>query len=52
MPVLIPQDNLQLFSTHEQLPLSSEYLWLIIEGVVKSSTTNHKGENVTLGYWG
>ena len=52
MSLLSAEDNLQLFSTHEQLPLSSEYLWLIIEGVVKSSTTNHKGENVTLGYWG
>ena len=52
MTVSIARENLQLFSTNEQLPLSSEYLWLIIEGVVKSSTTNNKGENVTLSYWG
>ncbi|MDJ0648416.1 MAG: Crp/Fnr family transcriptional regulator [Xenococcaceae cyanobacterium MO_188.B19] len=52
MSASIARENLQLFRTNEQLPLSSEYLWLIIEGVVKSSTTNQKGENVTLSYWG
>lgn len=52
MPVSITHENLQLFRAHEQLPLSSEYLWLILDGVVKNSTTNQRGENVTLGYWG
>ncbi|MDJ0531676.1 MAG: Crp/Fnr family transcriptional regulator [Xenococcaceae cyanobacterium MO_207.B15] len=46
------EENLQLFYANEQLPLSSEYLWLIIDGVVKSSTINEKGKNVTLSYWG
>lgn len=52
MSVSIARENMQLFRTNEQLPLSSEYLWLIIEGVVKSSTTNQTGKNVTLTYWG
>ena len=52
MPVSTIKENWQLFHANEQLPLSSKYLWLILEGVVKSSTINQKGENVTLSYWG
>ena len=50
--IIKEKENWQLFHANEQLPLSSKYLWLIIDGVVKSSTINQKGENVTLGYWG
>lgn len=52
MSILTVQENFQLFQINEQLPLSSEYLWFIVAGIVKSSTINEKGENVTLGYWG
>ena len=56
MPVSIikekEKENLQLFDANEQLPLSSKYLWLILDGVVKSSTINQKGYYATLGYWG
>ncbi len=52
MPVSTIKENWQLFHANEQLPLSSKYLWLILDGVVKSSTINQKGHYATLGYWG
>jgi CRP-like cAMP-binding protein len=52
MTVSIIKKNWQTFYADEQLPLGAEYLWLIIDGVVKSSTINHKGKNVTFSYWG
>ncbi|HHP7232393.1 MAG TPA: Crp/Fnr family transcriptional regulator [Xenococcaceae cyanobacterium] len=51
MTVSIFKKNWQLFYANEQLPLASEYLWLIIDGVVKSSTINQKGKHITFSYW-
>ena len=36
----------------EQLPVEINYLWLIVEGVVKSYTINQEGKTIILGFWG
>lgn len=47
-------DNLtsQTFAPSELIPLQSDYLWLLHEGVVKVSAWTQEGNPMTLGYWG
>lgn len=40
------------FLPGEQLPVEINYLWLIVEGVVKSYTINQDGKTIILGFWG
>ena len=47
-------DNLesQTFVPGELIPLHSEYLWLLQQGIVKVSAWTQEGNPITLGYWG
>lgn len=52
MPISISEINAKSFQPGEELPLKSDYLWLIISGVVKSYTVSQEGASITLGFWG
>lgn len=47
-------DNLksQTFAPSELMPLQSDHLWLLHEGIVKVSAWTQEGNPMTLGYWG
>jgi len=40
------------FNRKDLLPLGSDYLWEIEQGIVRSLTWNEEGQLVTLGFWG
>jgi CRP-like cAMP-binding protein len=42
----------QIFAPSELIPLSSDSLWLLHEGIVKTCTWSEEGTPITLGYWG
>jgi CRP-like cAMP-binding protein len=46
------KENSYLFARGEELPSSSDSLWLIVSGVVKSYTFDEEGEIIPIGYWG
>jgi len=52
MSSLLIKESSYLFARGEELPSSSDSLWLILSGVVKSYTFNEEGEIIPLGYWG
>ena len=52
MPISTSEINAKNFQPGEELPLKSDYLWLIISGVIKSYTFNQEGASITLGFWG
>lgn len=41
-----------LFYPGDELPQRTNYLWLIVNGVVKSYTVSEDGTSITLGFWG
>lgn len=47
--VVSPQ---KVFHRKDLLPLNSDYLWKIEQGIVRSLTWNQEGQLVTLGFWG
>ncbi|MEQ8996897.1 MAG: Crp/Fnr family transcriptional regulator [Coleofasciculus sp. B1-GNL1-01] len=47
--VVYPQ---KAFNRKDLLPLGSDYLWEIEQGIVRSLTWNEEGQLVTLGFWG
>ncbi|MEQ8974587.1 MAG: Crp/Fnr family transcriptional regulator [Coleofasciculus sp. C1-SOL-03] len=47
--VVYPQ---KAFNRKDLLSLSSDYLWKIEQGIVRSLTWNEEGQLVTLGFWG
>lgn len=42
----------QTFAQSELIPLQSDHLWLVHEGVIKVSAWTQEGNPMTLGYWG
>ncbi|MGD1919562.1 MAG: Crp/Fnr family transcriptional regulator [Pleurocapsa sp.] len=44
--------QVEFFNTGDQLPTVLSYLWLIVDGVVKSYTVNQEGKTAILGFWG
>ena len=52
MQTLISQQKTTFFPDGEQLPTEADYLWLIINGVVKTYTQGRDGTSITLGFWG
>lgn len=44
--------NQRTFDTGELIPLQSDSLWLLQQGVVKTCAWSEKGNPITLGYWG
>lgn len=44
--------QVEFFNTGDQLPIVLGYLWLIVDGVVKSYTVNQEGRTIILGFWG
>jgi CRP-like cAMP-binding protein len=48
----ISMNRVEFFNQGEQLPEESNYLWLIINGVVKSYTVSTERKRVILGFWG
>ncbi len=42
----------QAFKRRELLPLKSECLWKIEQGIVRTFTWNEEGNTTTLGFWG
>ncbi|MEQ9550694.1 MAG: Crp/Fnr family transcriptional regulator [Coleofasciculus sp. G3-WIS-01] len=47
--VVYPQ---KAFNRKDLLPLISDYIWEIEQGIVRSLTWNEEGQLVTLGFWG
>ena len=52
MSILISEDNTVFFESGDELPYRYDYLWLIVDGVVKSYTISEAGSFITLGFWG
>jgi CRP-like cAMP-binding protein len=52
MSSLPSKERSYLFARGEELPSSSDSLWLILSGVVKSYTFDEEGEIIPMGYWG
>lgn len=51
MQTLITERKTILFSSGEQLPREVNYIWLILNGVVRTYTQG-KDRPITLGFWG
>lgn len=47
--VVYPQ---QVFNYKDSMPLRSDCIWKIEQGVVRSLTWNEEGNAITLGFWG
>lgn len=47
--VVYPQ---QAFNYKDLMPLRSDWIWKIEQGVVRSLTWNEEGNPITLGFWG
>ncbi len=52
MPTLIYEQTTTLFNFGDEIPKASDYMWLIIDGVVKTYTVGELGGLITLGFWG
>ena len=52
MPISLEHSNIQRFHSGEELPLQTNYIWLIVNGVVKNYTISEEGTAITLGFWG
>lgn len=52
MQILIDEQKTTFFHAGDQLPKASNYLWLIINGVVKTYSIVESGASITLGFWG
>ena len=48
----IDQEKTTSFIAGELLPIKSDYFWLIVQGVIKTSTPSKQGTPVILGFWG
>ena len=44
--------NRRFFNLGQELSPETDYLWLIISGIVKTYTRNSVGMPITLGFWG
>lgn len=49
---LILDTKAVLFHPGDELPQKTDYLWQIVNGVVKSCTVSAEGTSITLGFWG
>lgn len=52
MSTLIAEQKTTFFQAGEKLPQETDYLWLIIHGVVKTFTHDLEEKSITLGFWG
>jgi CRP-like cAMP-binding protein len=52
MPTLLAEQKTAFFQAGEKLPQETDYLWLIIHGVVKTYTHDQQGKSINLGFWG
>lgn len=52
MSISLDNSNIQRFHSGDELPLQTDYIWLIVSGVVKNYTISEEGTPITLGFWG
>lgn len=52
MQSLIYELKTSYFNSGDELPNAPEYIWLIVQGVVKTFTISESGMLITLGFWG
>ena len=52
MQSLINERKTSCFNSGDEIPNTSEHIWLIVNGVVKTFTISESGTLITLGFWG
>ncbi len=52
MTTLISESKTVVFRSGDDLPQRTDYLWLLVSGVIKSCTVSKEGASITLGFWG
>lgn len=52
MTTLISESKTVIFRPGDDLPQRTDYLWLLVSGVIKSCTVSEEGTSITLGFWG
>jgi len=52
MDTLVNEHKITIFRNGDELPNEQDHIWLILDGVIKTFSTNESGTAVTLGFWG